>query len=385
MEERIAPHLYKREYKTSAGEWRTLYYGKFKDWKGKRRGFALGSDLKTAKEQLKVLEVDNIKKKDFDQDHQKTGALTFAEWADKYPEAEGVKNKRSLERDRQMIRLHLKRFFTSTALTDFTRESLVRYVNMREGETVIRCGKRSKKKVARGTITNELACLHRMLKVAAREGHKVSVPSFEDLIIRVKRGGRALSEEEEKKVLTVYPKWLARLAEFARETCLSEGDLLRLTEAMVDRKACVVVPEGGRIKSGVKQVAPLTERARQVLDELKAEKKSGAIVANVNGLIFTREDGRPIDRSMISKAVTKAVTKAGVKKFTFHNYRNTALTDWSRQGIHVDVAMKAAGHQSVQMHQRYVDLQKEDVANAFGLHAQYTHRDESAIKESVTP
>jgi len=32
----------------------------------------------------------------------------------------------------------------------------------------------------------------------------------------------------------------------------------------------------------------------------------------------------------------------------------------------VEVAMKASGHSSVQMHQRYVDLQAGDVADAFG-------------------
>jgi len=56
----------------------------------------------------------------------------------------------------------------------------------------------------------------------------------------------------------------------------------------------------------------------------------------------------------------------GVKKFTFHNYRNTALTRWARQGINVDVAMRASGHGSVQMHKRYGDLQR-DIAKAFGV------------------
>ena len=34
--------------------------------------------------------------------------------------------------------------------------------------------------------------------------------------------------------------------------------------------------------------------------------------------------------------------------------------------INVDIAMKASGHASVQMHKRYLDLQKEDVGSAFG-------------------
>ena len=44
-----------------------------------------------------------------------------------------------------------------------------------------------------------------------------------------------------------------------------------------------------------------------------------------------------------------------------------AKTAWARQGVGVDVAMLAAGHASVQMHQAYVHLQREDVAKAFGI------------------
>jgi integrase len=43
---------------------------------------------------------------------------------------------------------------------------------------------------------------------------------------------------------------------------------------------------------------------------------------------------------------------ARVKKYRFHDYRNTALTNWARQGVNVDIAMKASGHTSVQMHKR---------------------------------
>ncbi len=138
---------------------------------------------------------------------------------------------------------------------------------------------------------------------------------------------------------------------------------------MVDRRGGVIVPEGGRLKTGVEQVAPLTDRAREILDEIRVEKKRGGIVENVGGRVFTREDGKPITRSMISKAIRKACRDAQVKKFVFHNYRNTALTEWARCGIHVDVAMKAAAHSSVQMHKRYVDLQRSDVAKAFGQRA----------------
>jgi integrase len=265
-----------------------------------------------------------------------------------------------------IIRLHLEPFFGPSLLTEITREGLCRYVDKRMGETLIRCKKASKKFVHRGTVSNELSVCRRMLRVATREGYKVILPSFEDLIVRTKFGGRALSADDQKKVLAVYPMWLARLAEFAKETCLSQGDLLRLTDDEIDTRLGVIKPEGGRIKTGVEQVSPLTKRAREILDEIRREKRSGAIVPNVNGLVFTKEDGAPITKGMINGQVEKAVRKTKVKKFVFHNYRNTALTEWARRGIHVDVAMKAAGHDSVQMHKRYVRLRQEDIASAFG-------------------
>ena len=36
-------HLYRRQYQTAGGDWRTIYYAIFTDWKGKRRKFSLGS------------------------------------------------------------------------------------------------------------------------------------------------------------------------------------------------------------------------------------------------------------------------------------------------------------------------------------------------------
>lgn len=376
--QRVARHLYRRQYEAASGDWTTLYYGRFVcRLKKKRRLFALGPDSAVAKDKLKKLEAQDVDRYDFDLDRQrvetkekvrdgKSEPFTFSEWAEKYPTFDDVKRKRSLSTDLVIIRLHLEPFFGPTLLTEITREGLCRYVDKRMGETLIRCKKASKKFVHRGTVSNELSVCRRMLRVAAREGYKVILPSFEDLIVRTKFGGRALTADEQKKVLAVYPMWLARLAEFAKETCLSQGDLLRLTDDEIDTRLGVIKPEGGRIKTGVEQVSPLTKRAREILDEIRREKRSGAIIPNLNGLVFTKEDGSPITKGMINGQVEKAVRKTKVKKFVFHNYRNTALTEWARRGIHVDVAMKAAGHDSVQMHKRYVRLRQEDIASAFG-------------------
>ena len=86
--ERIEKHLYKRQYQTASGDWSTLYYGIFTDWKSKRRTFPVGSDLKTARERLKILEADNVKKVDFDREKENRSkaaiaGMTVAEWMDR--------------------------------------------------------------------------------------------------------------------------------------------------------------------------------------------------------------------------------------------------------------------------------------------------------------
>ena len=127
-------------------------------------------------------------------------------------------------------------------------------------------------------------------------------------------------------------------------------------------------------------MAPLTNRCLEILDEILAEKRRSKVVALE---IFTREDGRRITRDMISRAVKRACKKAEIKKFVLHNYRNTALTDWVNRGINVDLAMQASGHASVQIHKRYIDLQRSHIAKACGLENGNTNgRQESSEHKS---
>jgi hypothetical protein len=54
---------------------------------------------------------------------------------------------------------------------------------------------------------------------------------------------------------------------------------------------------------------------------------------------------KPVARGIISNELSLLRNMLNVyKKFVFHNYRNTALTDWADRGIAADVAMQAAVH-----------------------------------------
>src|SRR5262245_61595458 len=115
--ERIAKHLYRRQYQTAGGEWMTLYYARLVcRLKRKRRVFALGSALPAAKDKLKKIEAQDVDRHDFDLDRQrelkskerdgKSEPFIFDEWAEQYPTFDDVKRKRSLADELRMIQLH---------------------------------------------------------------------------------------------------------------------------------------------------------------------------------------------------------------------------------------------------------------------------------------
>ena len=66
--------------------------------------FPVGSDLKAARDELRVYEARNIRREDFDFDKMKpTAGMTVASWADAYFDLEEVKTKRSIDRDRTLV------------------------------------------------------------------------------------------------------------------------------------------------------------------------------------------------------------------------------------------------------------------------------------------
>ena len=175
--ERVADHLYRRQYQTAAGEWRSKFYGIFTDWTGKRRKFALGTNEKAARQGLTIRLADNLKKVNFDKERDDRNArqLTFNRWAVSCLEADRARTKRtddealevsSWERDSRSCD-HLKRFFGDLALADISSQKIEAYITVRTQEGIIRGGKQSTtKKVSRSTVANELATLRKYLRRA---------------------------------------------------------------------------------------------------------------------------------------------------------------------------------------------------------------------------
>jgi hypothetical protein len=70
------------------------------------------------------------------------------------------------------------------------------------------------------------------------------------------------------------------------------ADLLCLSESMIDEKDGVIFPDGGRVKTGVQQFAPITPTVKAIPADIRREKRG---VANISKLIFTR-NGKTISK-----------------------------------------------------------------------------------------
>ncbi len=126
---RVEKYFYKRQYQRSTGDWSTLYYGIFTDWKGVRREFALGDDLQSAKDLLGEKRRLNRGRFDFDQEKaerekKKIKAMTLAEWLERYLKLmEGTPSWGT----KKAQCAHLKRLLGSLPITEVNRVRIIEY------------------------------------------------------------------------------------------------------------------------------------------------------------------------------------------------------------------------------------------------------------------
>jgi integrase len=374
--EKVEPGIYRREYVTANGP-SVLYYGRLKVKRtGNRELFALGPNLKEARDQFSIIKVKNRRGEDLGEFKAKpkaqqipeAGPMTVERWSEIYLAKDEVVKLHSHSRDQDFGK-HVNRFFGKLLLTQVKREHLFQYRDQRLKEFIIRNNKPSQKRVSRGEVTNELAFLRKMLKAAAVDEISVSIPSFSDksskkterLMWRHPGRDRILEPEEESKLIEFYPPWLVRMATFAQETALNQGDTMELKRSMIDRKRRLVMLPDGRNKTGQQQTPFLSDVALKILDEIEADKRSGKIVASIEGYVFTRDDGAKLNKDMVTGAVKRARNKAGVGDFRYHDYRHMAQTAWAVKNVPGPIARKMAGLSSAQMLQRYQNIKPRHV------------------------
>jgi integrase len=368
--ERIEKHLYRRQYQTAGGEWSTLYYVRFKDWKGKPRAFPVGSEFKTARDELTVYEARNIRREDFDLDRKKPDPeperLTVARYMPRF-----LETKRALPSYVfwKSCGAHLVRLLGPIALDEITRSKIVEYKQLRVCEPINRQGNPVEGSHVRpSTVNREITTLIGVLNLAAEDGLLEKIPAtrrLKDSEENLARE-RVLEADEYQALIDASPRWLQRIIIGAYEACLSRVDLLTLTSDEVSRKrseAAIIKVTGGRNKSKVRQKVPISPALVEVLDELDREHRK---LTSIHGtsVVFTR-DGKQISKDALRKAFDSAKKQAKVKDFHFHDLRHCAVTRWTLAGIPEDLCKLAAGHSRRSVHQRYINPPDEQMVKIF--------------------
>jgi integrase len=157
------------------------------------------------------------------------------------------------------------------------------------------------------------------------------------------------------------------------------SELLKLTWDKVDDKAGVIRLKAEDVKEKAPRVVPISPTLQAILNELKAERRNGK-VTELSQRVFIH-NGQGIDT--IRRPFELARQKAKVDDLHLHDLRHTAITRWAMAGVPVGAIMAAAGHHSLEMHNRYVNLGEQHLKEVFGLLPTFPQENQQQKNTSV--
>jgi len=217
-----------------------------------------------------------------------------------------------------------------------------RNLRMREGKIVReRVGEemRERREPAKpSTINRDFRTLRAMLK-KARPDYRFPAGAF---LPEDETRVRWLRPEEELLVLETLRSPFREIAKLAALT------LMRLSEIRLLRREDVHLEQGvillPRAKAGARPVI-LSGEAQKVL--------RGQLDAHTSAWAFPGPDGRPYERSYVSRIFSKSARAAGLRDFHFHDLRHHGATMALNKGFTAPIVMALGGWKTERMMRRY--------------------------------
>lgn len=213
-----------------------------------------------------------------------------------------------------------------------------------------------KKGNANGTINRKLAALSAMLTEAMRMDLIVKKPHIERLEETEKRRFRFTPEIEEKAYALfnrLGVEWMRRFIMASIDTGMRQGEVLNLRASDFNTNAVTVV----ETKSGRNRVIPLTQRAYRAL--------SGQYAATLQDHLF-----EGITASSVAQQWHKLRAHLDLldePSFVPHILRHEFCSRLADKGVSAPAIMKLAGHSSLTVTQRYVNLSTFSTETAIRL------------------
>jgi integrase len=217
-------------------------------------------------------------------------------------------------------------------------------------------------------VRNCHGVLHRALDRAV-QWHQLALNPADgvDLPQRKPREMTALSPDQARAVLeAAADDPLAALWMLMLTTGLRQGELraLRWCDVDLDAGRLAVTANAVKVTKRVRDLLGLTDseplrgepktaRSRRVVEmpalavaALRRHREQSSVI-NLNGLIFTRPDGRTIAVQSVYAQWHRLLERAGVPRVRPHDARHTTATLLLGQGVHPKLVSEMLGHASV--------------------------------------
>jgi integrase len=277
--------------------------------------------------------------------------LTFDEAAQYVVDDYERNGKRSLDKIKERIRLHLKPFFEGRRLTAITLPEINRYIAQRQAA-----------EAANASINRELAIIKRAFRLARKAGEVTFIPEIEMLAEdNVRTGFFERNQFEAVRALLAEP--LRPMVTLAYVTGWRiNSEVLPLQWRQVDFGAATLRLEPGTTKNKKGRTFVMTTELRAVLE---AQRTHTDAVQRQRGMVvpwvFHRRGERIKD---FRHAWLTACRKAGVPGRVPHDFRRTAVRNLVRAGVSEKIAMTMTGHKTRSVFDRYDIVDEQDLAEA---------------------
>jgi len=235
------------------------------------------------------------------------------------------------------------------------------------------------------TIHQTHRILARALKVAVqrkRLRHNPAGASMMDAPPRVEQPIKPMTEAEVDAVLDACRgQWNAARWNVALALGLRQGEALGLRWEDVDLEAGVLHVRQTLMRltgQGIVFGTPKSKMSRRsvqippsLLSNLKAHRieqtarrlELGSFWTD-SGLVFTLEDGRPLDPSVDAGRWRRLLKSAGLPHYRLHDARHSAGTMMVSEGVDIRVAMAILGHSQLSVTMRYQHVVEEAMKDA---------------------
>lgn len=302
------------------------------------------TEKKVGKYKRQAIEMDEMLRSEFRKreilglNHEKKERMSFTELADWYVELPKVQARKSYS-DIKRIALKLKDYFGQYFLDDITPSMVEKYQATRL------------KEVKPATVNRYPATLKRMFNLAIREGYVEKNPVWRVEMSKEKPRDRVISYEEFETLVFHLPEHTADIVTVAYYTGMRRGEIISLKRDQVNFAERVVRLD--ETKNMEPREVYLNDEALEVFRRRRFQHSE---------YVFTYK-GKPITN--IRRSFNRACQLAGIVDFRFHDLRRCCRTNLRKAGVDPSVSMKMLGHKTVQAHEIYNAVDREDAIDAY--------------------